>query len=181
VTAEASAPEPVEPTPAVTEEAAVSEAMEAPLPPGPEDPEAPLATPGDESAAPAWPWDALGPEPVAAQAEAPQGAEADEASAEPQPEVEQSAAESESDFILDLDAIQPVTLESGDVVEQVDEPAVEVAAQDPEPPAPTPAPAPVAEVATSMAEYTCDDCVYVETCPNQGQRLPKDCGSFQWR
>ena len=32
-----------------------------------------------------------------------------------------------------------------------------------------------------LRDYTCDDCVYVETCPNKDQRLPKDCGSFQWK
>lgn len=29
--------------------------------------------------------------------------------------------------------------------------------------------------------YTCADCVYEETCPNKDQRLPRDCGSFQWK
>ncbi len=28
---------------------------------------------------------------------------------------------------------------------------------------------------------TCDDCVYVETCPNKGQSAPESCGSFQWK
>ena len=32
-----------------------------------------------------------------------------------------------------------------------------------------------------VIEYTCDDCIYEDTCPNRDQRLPKDCGSFQWR
>jgi len=47
--------------------------------------------------------------------------------------------------------------------------------------------APAAETAVPSAdaggldEYTCADCVYEETCPNKDQRLPKDCGSFQWR
>jgi hypothetical protein len=29
--------------------------------------------------------------------------------------------------------------------------------------------------------YTCDDCVYVNTCPKVGQSTPKECGSFQWK
>jgi hypothetical protein len=33
----------------------------------------------------------------------------------------------------------------------------------------------------NMAQYTCDDCVYVNTCPNQHQKAPAECGSFQWR
>jgi len=28
---------------------------------------------------------------------------------------------------------------------------------------------------------TCEDCVYVETCPNKDQREPSSCGSFQWK
>lgn len=36
-------------------------------------------------------------------------------------------------------------------------------------------------VVTDLDDYTCKDCVYEETCPNKDQRLPKDCGSFQWR
>ena len=32
-----------------------------------------------------------------------------------------------------------------------------------------------------LSSYTCEDCVYVETCPNRDQRLPKDCVSFQWK
>jgi nicotinate-nucleotide--dimethylbenzimidazole phosphoribosyltransferase len=35
--------------------------------------------------------------------------------------------------------------------------------------------------ATSLTEYTCDDCVYVNTCPNQHQKAPTECGSFQWK
>jgi hypothetical protein len=33
----------------------------------------------------------------------------------------------------------------------------------------------------SLEAYTCNDCVYCDTCPNKDQRLPKDCGSFQWK
>lgn len=33
----------------------------------------------------------------------------------------------------------------------------------------------------TMSVYTCNDCVYVDTCPNKDQRLPEDCGSFQWK
>lgn len=28
---------------------------------------------------------------------------------------------------------------------------------------------------------TCNDCVYVDTCPNKDQREPASCGSFQWK
>jgi hypothetical protein len=32
-----------------------------------------------------------------------------------------------------------------------------------------------------IATYTCDDCVYVETCPKAKQDGPATCGSFQWK
>jgi hypothetical protein len=62
----------------------------------------------------------------------------------------------------------------------------------PEAPAPeTPAPAeslpptptaPAQDLSSSpVKEFTCDDCIYVDTCPNKDQRAPQDCGSFQWR
>lgn len=35
--------------------------------------------------------------------------------------------------------------------------------------------------ALNMNEYTCDDCVYANTCPNKDQKAPAACGSFQWR
>lgn len=38
-----------------------------------------------------------------------------------------------------------------------------------------------AEASPPIDTMTCNDCVYVETCPNQGQRLPASCGSFQWK
>lgn len=44
-----------------------------------------------------------------------------------------------------------------------------------------PVPAPAPEPATDMSELTCNDCVYVETCPNKGQLRPASCGSFQWK
>lgn len=32
-----------------------------------------------------------------------------------------------------------------------------------------------------LEEYTCQDCVYSNTCPKVGQTTPAECGSFQWR
>ena len=63
-----------------------------------------------------------------------------------------------SDFILDLEAVTTV-------------PEVQATSAAPEP---DPVPAP-------DATYTCNDCVYVDTCPNKDQRLPQDCVSFQWK
>ena len=35
--------------------------------------------------------------------------------------------------------------------------------------------------ALDMGQYTCDDCVYVATCPKHHQDSPSTCGSFQWK
>jgi len=32
-----------------------------------------------------------------------------------------------------------------------------------------------------VADKTCDDCIYVDTCPNKDQREPASCGSFVWK
>lgn len=32
-----------------------------------------------------------------------------------------------------------------------------------------------------LGEYTCQDCVYSNTCPKVGEATPADCGSFQWK
>lgn len=32
-----------------------------------------------------------------------------------------------------------------------------------------------------MSEYTCNDCVYANTCPKVGQVTPAECVSFQWK
>lgn len=35
--------------------------------------------------------------------------------------------------------------------------------------------------ATADNLMTCEDCIYVDTCPHKGERDPVTCGSFQWR
>lgn len=35
--------------------------------------------------------------------------------------------------------------------------------------------------AIDLDSYTCEDCVYVSTCPKAGQDSPASCGSFQWK
>lgn len=32
-----------------------------------------------------------------------------------------------------------------------------------------------------ITAYTCNDCVYSNTCPKAGESSPADCGTFQWR
>lgn len=34
---------------------------------------------------------------------------------------------------------------------------------------------------SDLGELTCDDCVYMNTCPKKGESDPSSCGSFQWK
>jgi hypothetical protein len=75
----------------------------------------------------------------------------------PDVEAGEAAAEveaGESDFILDLEDIAADTSEE---------------------------PAGYQPSGTDVADLTCDDCVYVEGCPNREEREPASCGSFQWK
>lgn len=96
----------------------------------------------------------------------------------------------ESDFILDLEAIAPAgetqtaaTAEAGGVPDAaVDAPSAEAEAPAKDADAAPLTPTGLTRTDDSLlTDYTCDDCVYVATCPNRDQRLPKDCGSFQWK
>jgi len=142
------------------------------------------------------------------------------APAEPEAPASEQPAEN-SDFILDLDTIQPVAIGSAEAEDSARAPVEDAAAQadaapdiedtqtapaetEIERPAETPAAeeespsnepantptadtepapdeAPGSETVSPLQDYTCEDCVYVDTCPNRDVRLPKDCGSFQWR
>jgi hypothetical protein len=103
------------------------------------------------------------------------------------PEADAEAPTAESDFILDLDSVesQPEAVAASGASTE----GAAVAAESPvvdEEPALAEAQAPAAEPLTRpdvspLEDFTCDDCVYTDTCPNRDQRLPKDCGSFQWR
>lgn len=120
-------------------------------------------------------------EPAAAEPEA-----STEALVEPVTEARESmssaaeGADEDSDFILDLDAIEPVALEADEAAgaEEAPSPAAEPtsAADEAEDEV-----AVEAAYSSPLTDYTCEDCVYVETCPNRDQRAPKDCGSFQWK
>ncbi len=34
---------------------------------------------------------------------------------------------------------------------------------------------------SDLAELSCEDCVYLDTCPKRGESDPASCGSFQWK
>ena len=104
-----------------------------------------------------------------------------------EPSDDEPEGESESDFILDLEGIQPVQIGTHEAALGQQAAPAEEASTAEAAPANQPTATPGYEKDSSasatslLTEYTCDDCVYVDTCPNRDQRLPKDCGSFQWR
>lgn len=81
----------------------------------------------------------------------------------------------------------PTEIAAGEVLHDVESPAAEPAtppeaateAPVEEPAAFSPAYEPGGDL--DLSHYTCDDCVYVNTCPKVGQLTPQECGSFQWR
>jgi hypothetical protein len=151
--------------------------------------------PADEQS---WPWDAAPAATAAEPGVSPEIAtvyegleEMDDAdavaeSAEPAGPADQAVG---SDFILDLEAIQPVALQpqGSDAAAPPEQPVESAESSLAEDTVVSSVPEPAqddsgeAGFPSSMTEYTCEDCVYVETCPNRDQREPKDCGSFQWK
>lgn len=105
------------------------------------------------------------------------------AAAEPAPEGETPSAEepSPSEILAELDD------EEAPLMDLIGEPDVgepePVAAEEPA----TATAESVPEVGyeatgeLKLEEYTCQDCVYSNTCPKVGQTTPAECGSFQWR
>ncbi|MDO8847991.1 MAG: hypothetical protein Q7W51_06360 [Coriobacteriia bacterium] len=114
---------------------------------------------------------------------------------EPEAGVEATAADEVDDEVLSIE--EPATtvtiaedLVSEDAEAEVEEPAAAAVLEEDEA-------APVAEADDStpsvpeggyeatgelkLDEYTCQDCVYANTCPKVGQTAPAECGSFQWR
>ena len=93
---------------------------------------------------------------------------------------EQPASEPEAQPVLLADdsliANQPVEEESfapqpvimGDYADEVVTPE-----------APTTAYEPAGDL--SLADYTCGDCIYSNTCPKVNESTPAECGSFQWK
>ncbi len=69
-------------------------------------------------------------------------------------EAPEPTSEPESDFILDLDPVAPVEVPPGYEV---------------------------SEASAEISTMSCEDCVYVGTCPNKDERDPSSCGSFQWK
>jgi hypothetical protein len=109
---------------------------------------------------------------------APEGEEAAEASVPVEPALDDAAtllgeAGVDADVPASADAAEAST---GDYI--ITEPAAEPAAAAAQP---EEADRSYEPGALNMNEYTCDDCVYVATCPNHHQKNPSECGSFQWR
>ena len=113
-----------------------------------------------------------------------------------------------SGLLADLEEIPP-GVSVGDEEEEAPEPPSEIAAANPEGddesaqaravadvlvgqsgPESNDAAEPSAEVkeakayeagASDITALTCDDCIYLNTCPKKGESDPTSCGSFQWK
>jgi hypothetical protein len=127
----------------------------------------------EDTAEPVAPLEALESDFITATDEAGAAADtpsADEVTAAPPSEQEDAPIQWPWDKPSDEEPVQPVRESLG---------AVE--------PAPAAPPATATEgtgyepESLNMQQYTCNDCVYVNTCPNRDQKAPYDCGSFQWK
>ncbi|HET6498264.1 MAG TPA: hypothetical protein VFH17_04370 [Coriobacteriia bacterium] len=182
-------------------EEAIAEAVLAGAAPAPDVDEAASAAVVDIASEPVipaqnWPWDA--PE-APDHADEPQTAEvfpvADTTptdTAETTSDLDSSASDppaSVTSLLADLEEIAPVATEPSEP-EAVAEPSEPEAVADAEPPE-MPAEQEVAEPDTpprvyepgtsDITELTCEDCIYINTCPKKGESDPSSCGSFQWR
>ena len=83
-----------------------------------------------------------------------------------------SADDVTASILADLETIEdPVSLsaDAGAAIESPEPDAVDQGVE-------------AVETATlDTSELTCDDCVYVNTCPNQDGLNPSSCGNFQWK
>jgi hypothetical protein len=86
-------------------------------------------------------------------------------------EDDQAADPAEAPPTADLASSPVIDAATPSIVEEMDEISAAIAA----------APAYEAAGDLDLGEYTCQDCVYSNTCPKVGESSPADCGSFQWR
>ncbi|MBW6468227.1 MAG: hypothetical protein K0B85_03605 [Coriobacteriia bacterium] len=155
-------------------------------------PATPVVTADEEPAARTWPWE---PAPVPIESPgSPVETVADvtdepekEASAPPIADEDAPVGESDdevSGLLADLEEIGAEAPAQESPEESADSPAV------PDPAVPETTPEASAEPESSKAyeagasditTLTCDDCIYLNTCPKKGESDPTSCGSFQWK
>jgi len=156
----------------------------------PESSEVPQPEPDPEPAAQAWPWEAVpapvqNDDPVAvtpAVADEASGGEADDEVADVDEPVEGESAdampEEVSGLLADLEELAPAPSEADDD-EQRSESEEDMDASEPEDESIVPK---AYEAGGSdITTLTCDDCIYLNTCPKKGESDPTSCGSFQWK
>lgn len=187
------------------------ESVDAPATPAAEEPvDAPIVSSAEEPAA-AWPWDTAAAdsgfsldaieEPAREATPLVTAAGDDETVAASRPVILGTYAEAPSPGIPEVGFAIPLVdpaafAEPMSAPTDAAEPPVEPVLPDAGTPVPEPAaeaPAapdtsdfildlePVQTLPVQDSNMTCEDCVYVRTCPNRDQRDPKSCGSFQWK
>jgi hypothetical protein len=145
-----------------------------------------VATPEPEPVAQSWPWDTT-----------PEVAEAVGPMTEVPVDEEDELPEEVSGLLADLEEIVPTVDSPLEEEPPAQAPSAPPAAQEDsaplrvveESPAEPPAEEPASEEpskgyeagASDITTLTCDDCIYLNTCPKKGESDPSSCGSFQWR
>ncbi len=102
---------------------------------------------------------------------------------QPTPE-EEDLPDEVSGLLADLEEIVPSVPAAPEPSEPAASTSPEAAAEiEPElDPAPPEEPAKAYEPGTSdLTELTCEDCIYLNTCPKKDESDPSNCGSFQWK
>jgi hypothetical protein len=146
--------------------------------------------PDPEPAAQAWPWEAV-PAPVenddqvavtpAVADESAEGEDDEVAADVGEPAGGESAdamPEEVSGLLADLEELAPAPSDTDDD-EQPSEAVEEIEAAEPEDESAVPK---AYEAGGSdITTLTCDDCIYLNTCPKKGESDPTSCGSFQWK
>jgi hypothetical protein len=108
---------------------------------------------------------------------------------EPETEPEPPHSEEEplpdevSGLLADLDELVPaVSVASAAKDTRPTEPSAPASdSLDPEPVLPEEPPKAYAAGGSDITELTCEDCIYLNTCPKKDESDPSSCGSFQWK
>lgn len=111
----------------------------------------------------------------------------DEVEPEPEPEVSYSDDEPLPDevsgLLADLEELVPAVSVASAVKEATlakrSEPVS--GSLDPEPALPEESPRAYEAGSSDITELTCEDCIYLNTCPKKDESDPSSCGSFQWK
>ena len=133
----------------------------------------------EEPTARIWPWE---PAPVPIEPLSPPVEAAADLKEEPEQETsEEPIADEDTPVDESADEVSGLLADLEEIGAEAPAPAqmgVEEPADSPAEPEPSKA---YEAGASDITTLTCDDCIYLNTCPKQGESDPTSCGSFQWK